>query len=423
NRGGGDGDVDNVATADSDQTGPDTDDATAPLVYNPRIDLEKYVQVDAGAGYGAWEDADVPSGPETSVDTAVNFKVVLTNTGNITLTAIHINDLLHDYASNTNSAINYTTANAWVDLDGDNFRDANESWSTLDANNDGTLDNTSLAVGGSLSIYYSLAFAEGQHTNTATVTTTQGATDTDAANYYGLHVDTGPGVRTPGFWNRWTTLWDGTAVGDPKQMGTPGFPAQDVLYKVDSNGDGVINGQDKAGLLIGDWDKDGIRDAGEDVIFISLADARSLVGAANKTVGSDGVQIIGRDLIATWLNYLEGNAIDKAGTADNSHNPQHFIQDAVNYLQAFAGINGPNESNSGASDTFDVFDLATHKETRTNSTYWQTAHPELGYDHSGAAMHTALDTYNNTGTIDGIWYAGSADSAAFLAALVQVQGP
>ena len=39
--GGGDGDVDNVATADSDQTDPDTDPAEAPLVYNPALNILK----------------------------------------------------------------------------------------------------------------------------------------------------------------------------------------------------------------------------------------------------------------------------------------------------------------------------------------------------------------------------------------------
>ncbi len=33
--GGGDGDIDNIATADSDQTGPDTDDATVPVAADP----------------------------------------------------------------------------------------------------------------------------------------------------------------------------------------------------------------------------------------------------------------------------------------------------------------------------------------------------------------------------------------------------
>ena len=37
NNGGGDGDIDNIATADSNQTGPDTDDATVPVKLPPRI--------------------------------------------------------------------------------------------------------------------------------------------------------------------------------------------------------------------------------------------------------------------------------------------------------------------------------------------------------------------------------------------------
>ena len=36
NKGGGDGDIDNIATADSNETGPDTDDAVAPLIYGIR---------------------------------------------------------------------------------------------------------------------------------------------------------------------------------------------------------------------------------------------------------------------------------------------------------------------------------------------------------------------------------------------------
>ena len=44
--GGGDGDIDNMATADSDQTGPDTDDATVPVAQTPALNIVK----DGGAG-------------------------------------------------------------------------------------------------------------------------------------------------------------------------------------------------------------------------------------------------------------------------------------------------------------------------------------------------------------------------------------
>ena len=39
--GGGDGDIDNMATADSDETGPDTDDATVPVAQAPALNIIK----------------------------------------------------------------------------------------------------------------------------------------------------------------------------------------------------------------------------------------------------------------------------------------------------------------------------------------------------------------------------------------------
>ena len=41
--GGGDGDIDNIATADSDETGPDTDDATVPVAQTPALNITKDV--------------------------------------------------------------------------------------------------------------------------------------------------------------------------------------------------------------------------------------------------------------------------------------------------------------------------------------------------------------------------------------------
>ena len=39
--GGGDGDLDNIATADSNETGPDTDDATVPVAQTPALNIVK----------------------------------------------------------------------------------------------------------------------------------------------------------------------------------------------------------------------------------------------------------------------------------------------------------------------------------------------------------------------------------------------
>ena len=71
-------------------------------------------------------------------------------------------------------------------------------------------------------------------------------------------------------------------------------------------------------------------------MFISLADAQALVGSGG---GSDGVEKIGRDVVATWLNYLAGN--DITGTGDD---PQHFIDDAIDWLQVY-GDASPSNTN------------------------------------------------------------------------------
>ncbi|NBU58211.1 MAG: DUF11 domain-containing protein [Betaproteobacteria bacterium] len=85
NRGGGDNDIDNTATADSDQTAPTSDSATAPLAYTPAITVDKvFDKVTGGNGNGIADAAgDV-----------LNYAVVVSNTGNITLTGITVVDPL-----------------------------------------------------------------------------------------------------------------------------------------------------------------------------------------------------------------------------------------------------------------------------------------------------------------------------------------
>ena len=48
--GGGDGDIDNMATADSDETGPDTDDATVPVAQIPALNIVKDATVPGADG-------------------------------------------------------------------------------------------------------------------------------------------------------------------------------------------------------------------------------------------------------------------------------------------------------------------------------------------------------------------------------------
>ena len=383
NRGGGDGDVDNIATADSDQTGPDTDDASAPLVYNPLVDLEKLVSID-GTNF---IDADTAAAgyQNVAVQSSVFFRVTVQNTGNIDLTNVVITDV------NTTAG---TPGNSITLFSGGSLQLAGATMSG-DTNNDGELD-----VGETWTINYTQGFDLGQHVNTAYVTDLQGAIDNDAAHYFGIQA--GPGTRTPGFWSNLGAQFWNNVVGDETKSG-PTFADGELLYKVDSNCDGVINGSDRVGLLIGDYNHNGLRDAGEDVLFINLADAKQLINASQRTVKGDGVQMLGRDVVATWLNYLAGNPI--GGEAD-VNSPQHFINDAVDWLQTFAGVSG---GTSNKTEVCDVYNPA-HTAVRTNSAAWTK--PQFADDpHSASQMHSALDGYNNTGDINGVTYSNSADSA------------
>jgi len=401
---------------------------------------------------------------------------VLTNTGNVTLENIALSDsVVHTVGGVAQApvAIDYSdpALGAFIDLDDDGQLDSGEEWANFDTNSDGTLDIDEngdpfqLSVGETVTIYYSLTSELGQHENTAVVTadavtTGEDAGDNDDANYFVLASDDCVGVRTPGFWanSKWMTFWDakgdgwGTAPNEPKQAGTPGFADGELLYKVyltDSNHDGVINGDPtdgiaddafSTGLLIGDYNMNGITDVGEDTIFVSLPDAIKLINASSKQLvegkgTADGIYMLGRDMVATWLNYLANNQGDGdngncIGTVDGATtSPREFLDAAIDWMQQFA-------STSNSDDT------ASHTDTNTNTSFhdgdhqsvfefdsrinpssasWQTA-VTVGEDIpvSGAAMHSALDAYNNTGAINGIEYCCDADSEIALSAIAQI---
>ena len=82
---GPDGDIDNTATADSDQTGPSDASAEVPLDYSPALSVVKnFVDVSGGDG-------------DTLADAAgdvLNYRVSVTNTGNVTLTNVTVVDPL-----------------------------------------------------------------------------------------------------------------------------------------------------------------------------------------------------------------------------------------------------------------------------------------------------------------------------------------
>ncbi|WP_296678923.1 hypothetical protein, partial [Novosphingobium sp.] len=455
-----------TGTSGTDQTGLDF----ANFLPDPEINLTKFVLTDVS---GVYVDANDPDGPQASTSTTVYFKVSLENTGNTALTAIHLTDSVIHTVNGVVSApqvIDYNDPafNAWVDLDGDTMQDVGEEWTTLDANHDGTLDTVTLAVGSSLNVYYSLNSLLGQHENTAVVTATAvlgGASvgDNDDANYYVLAEDC-VGVGTPGFWsnNGWV-FWDGVSGNETKHAGQAGFADGELLYaidlnkngvidngeKIDSNGDGFVNLFAKdgindgkpldnaggVGLLIGDYNRNGITDVGEDTIFISLANANSLINASNRNINggqADGIWMLGRDVVATWLNFLANNQENDGdptcigGIAnDGAIAPREAIDAAIDWLQQFASTTNSANSNTNMTTSFHdgnsqaVFQFDAKIATSTGA--WNTA-ATMGEDipYSGSVLHSALDLYNNTGTIGGIEYCCDRDDAVAMFAVNQI---
>ncbi|MFY9182831.1 MAG: hypothetical protein WBJ45_14790 [Limnohabitans sp.] len=92
---GGDGVLINTATADTSETPVFTDSEGVTVVYQPIIDLTKYVSVDNGV---TWDDANGPTGPLLSSASGIDpqFRFTVTNTGNITLGDVTLTDAVYD---------------------------------------------------------------------------------------------------------------------------------------------------------------------------------------------------------------------------------------------------------------------------------------------------------------------------------------
>ncbi|MCL6729679.1 DUF11 domain-containing protein [Sphingomonas hankyongi] len=391
---------------DGETVGPKGNSVDTAVVCAPSVELIKYVDV----GFG-WDDANTGPGPNNvNVGGDVNFKITVENTGPVTLTDVDITDTYHSGGASgpANLLVDdgvltaYAIAHNAVLTGDDNDGDAGN----------GLVADGILQVGETWTITYTEAFdplsvSPGSHLNTADVNTAEGATDEDSAYYFSL-VDTGLCPRTPGFWQNMKNggqFWD--QQGGEKHAGQDGFPDGDLLYKVDSDGNGVVNSSDSNvwGLLIGDYNKNGIADnlgldgiAGtgddfqEDVLYVSYADARQLINASNKQLNGqsgDGKFMLGRDMVASWLNYLQGSGFGDPADASDTHSPAHYLNDAIDWMQIYSGTNS-----GGTTETWDKFKLST-AVIKTSDPKWNTI--QSGFDHSASQMHSALDYYNNTG--------------------------
>jgi hypothetical protein len=197
-----------------------------------------------------------------------------------------------------------------------------------------------------------------------------------------------PGVRTPGFWgsSTWSSFWDGVAGNEPKQVQTKGFPVGDLLfapYKTGAQGTqrDPVTGTNKAGLLIGDWNRNGITDATEQTIFYTTSEALKIINASVKPSTDDTRYILGRSLNAAWLNYVAGNPVDTAAVGDRD--ARYWINAGIQWL----GTHTPDENGNLFGDG-SLTSLAS-PAIKASSAAWDTPHT------GGNTIHNRLDRYNN----------------------------
>jgi len=238
-------------------------------------------------------------------------------------------------------------------------------------------------------------------------------TDTDDATVTAFNLG-----RTPGFWsNNGSLLWDGKDGTMPKAGGLGIVPiGQDLAYEIkdlDVDGDDDTGAGSRCYIMIGDWDKDGIADANENVLLISRQDALSLLNSSMKQQ-QDGRFMLARDLVASWLNYLGGSYV---GNPDNATSTSvvHYIDEAVAWLQ----------QTTDGNQIFLKSELTSLTKVGTSTPKWNTG---IDLDDIGAAvnpgmpaagqhdfvlpganndidilggsqLHTGLDHYNNFGFI------------------------
>lgn len=190
-----------------------------------------------------------------------------------------------------------------------------------------------------------------------------------------------PGVGTPGFWKQWTVVWDGNTSNDYKFNNKANFAKADILYTVT---DPVTGGHACKGILVGDWNGNGITDGSERTLFYSLTEAKTLLSASDG--GQDSRYILGKHLVATWLNVMAGNNADKIQTD---------INNAIEWLQHHS----PNEGGSSLGDGNLTINAAAFKVPASSLAWQIVANPDLAHSgsYNGEAIKNVLDYYNNTG--------------------------
>jgi hypothetical protein len=230
----------------------------------------------------------------------------------------------------------------------------------------------------------------------------------------------------------WQKFWDGIQGNEPAQAGTTNFPTGDLFYppytfnisgNPSNNGKVLdpVTGQYQRGLLIGDYNRNGMTDAGEDTLFYTTAQALQIVDSSMHPKGGqkDERYTLARDVVASWLNYLAGNPIDTANPTDKD--ARYYINEGVDWLQALTP--DENTPKDGKGDgALSQMTGSTVISPRVNGQFWNTGiasaavlpgpynlNTAAGFPiDAGNVIHTQLDRYNNgLGLADGVFYGGN----------------
>ncbi len=334
--------------------------ATDPSNYfgaNPGINIDKVTNNGAVQGDGLL----IQQG------SAIDWLYTVTNTGNVALSNVSVTD-------NKLAAGAITLVSG--DTNSDGKLDLTESW---------LYKASGTAITGS---YQNTGTATGSFTDS--LGTTKPVTDSDDSSYTGV---VSPGARTPGFWKNWAAVWDGNATNDSTFKGRAGFPLSDILLAPyssfkDTDNDGKVDtaidpvtGTQELGILVGDWNKNGVTDGTEKTIFYTLNEAMTIISADQKTQ-QDKRYTLDRSLIASWLNYL---GVNPAPTGD--------INQAIEWMQR----NTPNENAIAGGDGNLVLGASTWAVPASSSA-WANPSDVFNGLPTGEILNAKLDYYNNTGS-------------------------
>jgi protocatechuate 3,4-dioxygenase beta subunit len=154
--------------------------------------------------------------------------------------------------------------------------------------------------------------------------------------------DTSIDGLTPGFWSTHLEAWDGASDTKYANLVSSGvLKSTDVLRSLPNQGRSGPGGA--VGVLLGDVNANGVTDAGENTLFVSLKAAQQLV--ASSVSANDTRQILARHAIAAQLNIDNGDRAPGGTTVGAD-----LISKAVSWLKG----QGPFVYSDGSTGKVDV---------------------------------------------------------------------